>query len=146
MAREFAKSFYKSPAWLKNRKAYMGIPVDLSGNRVYERVADDGTTEYYRDDPSGYQVRVSPESVVPPGMCEMCFARGEYTPAKLVHHIVHVSPDNVDDPHVTLSYDNFQRLCQDCHAVAHHRRRESRMTFDEMGNPVWRETDGQAEG
>jgi 5-methylcytosine-specific restriction endonuclease McrA len=48
----------------------------------------------------------------------------------------------VDDPHITLNFDNFQRLCQDCHAAVHSSTPESRVTFDENGNIVWKETDG----
>ena len=135
LARDFSKPLYSSPAWLKNRKIYLQLPVDIEGHRLFER--DDGS--FYRIDEYGYDVTVPSERVVPPGMCERCFARGEYVPAKLVHHIVHVSPENVDDPHVTLSFDNFQRLCQDCHAAVHSSAPESRVTFDENGNVVWKE-------
>lgn len=143
MAREFAKALYHSPAWLRNRKLYMDMPVDTSGHRLFSRYRENSSEqEYYWVEDGGYDVVVSPDRIVPPGMCERCFARGEYVSAKVVHHIVHVSPENVDDPHVTLSFDNFMRLCQDCHAAVHSSVPESRVTFDEFGNVVWKETDG----
>lgn len=135
MAREFAKHFYSSPQWLKNRKGYLNLLVDTNGRRICER--DDGTYCYV--DEYGYYVPVPSDRIVPPGMCERCFARGELKPAKVVHHIIHLSPENIDDPHVTLSYDNFQRLCQDCHAAVHSSTPESRVTFDANGNVVWKE-------
>lgn len=142
MARDFAKSLYHSPMWLKNRKTYMSLYVDLAGHRIYTRTKSNGETEYYWVDDGGYDIAVSPDRIVPPGLCELCFSRGIYKPAKLVHHIIHVSPENVDDPHITLNYDNFQRLCQDCHAEVHRGTPESRVTFDEHGNVVWK--DGHA--
>ena len=109
MAQDWAKSFYSSAAWLRNRKAYM------------ERVID------------------TPFGLVPPMMCERCFANGKLVPAKVVHHVIHLNPENINDPHITLSYDNFQRLCQDCHAAVHTGYERPRYTFDEDGNLVSRE-------
>ncbi len=108
MARDFAVAFYHSPAWLHNRKAYMEMVVD------------------------------TPFGLVPPGMCERCFERGELVPAKVVHHKIHLSPDNISDPSVTLGFDNFQRLCQDCHAAVHKGCEAPRVAFDEFGNVVRR--------
>lgn len=106
MARDFAKSFYKSPAWLRNRKLYMEQPID------------------------------TPFGIVPPLMCERCYANGDLKPAKVVHHIIHLSPYNIGDPHVTLSFDNFQRLCQDCHAIVHSGQEPTRAVFDSSGNVI----------
>lgn len=75
----------------------------------------------------------TPLGVCPPGMCERCFGRGKVVPAKVVHHKVHLTPDNITDPHVTLSYDNLQRLCQDCHAEVHSDSAPSRLTFNPDG-------------
>lgn len=61
---------------------------------------------------------------------------GELVPAKIVHHKIHLTPSNIDDPHITLSYENFQRLCQDCHAEVHSSTAPSRVAFDENGRPV----------
>jgi 5-methylcytosine-specific restriction endonuclease McrA len=106
MAQDWATAFYHSPAWKKNRANYMRRPLDTI------------------------------IGTVPPGMCERCFERGELTPAKIVHHKIHLTPMNIDDPHVALSYDNFQRLCQDCHAEVHSGTTQSRVTFDENGRPI----------
>ena len=54
------------------------------------------------------------------GLCERCLARGLYVPGDTVHHIVHITPDNIGDPSVTLSFDNLRLLCRDCHAAEHH--------------------------
>lgn len=76
---------------------------------------------------------------VPSGMCERCYHHGFLNPAKVVHHITHVSPENVDDPSVTLNLDNLMRLCQDCHAAVHSKNADigpRRYRFDENGNLV----------
>lgn len=109
MAQDWAKKFYASPAWLRNRKAYMGRVID------------------------------SPWGMIPPGLCERCYSNGIMRPAKVVHHKVHLTPQNINDPHVTLSFDNFQRLCQDCHAAVHTGYEPPRYTFDENGDIVRRD-------
>ena len=52
-------------------------------------------------------------------LCERCLARGLIVPGKVVHHIRHIKPENIDDPNVTLSYNNLILVCQDCHAAEH---------------------------
>lgn len=52
-------------------------------------------------------------------LCEDCLSRGLYVPGKVVHHIVLLTPKNIGDPHVTLSWDNLRLVCQDCHAAEH---------------------------
>ena len=46
--------------------------------------------------------------------------KGIYTPGDIVHHkIEHVTPLTVDNPEVTLSFDNLELLCRQCHADEH---------------------------
>lgn len=118
MAQDFAISFYKSPAWLKNRKVYLHSLVDSSGHVLVASTSANGETVYVRKDGSD-DTPVDPSTVVPPGMCERCFYLGKLTPARVVHHKKHITPENVGDPKVTLAYDNLMRLCQDCHAYVH---------------------------
>lgn len=53
------------------------------------------------------------------GLCEDCARRGIITAGKVVHHIRHITPDNISDPNVTLNWDNLRLVCQDCHAAEH---------------------------
>ena len=48
------------------------------------------------------------------GLCERCGAGG-----KIVHHKIYLNESNIDDPYITLSHDNLELLCQDCHNVEH---------------------------
>lgn len=66
------------------------------------------------------------------GLCERCLKRGLYVPGEIVHHKIELTPDNINDPAITLSWDNLELLCRDCHADAH-RGYERRFTVDEMG-------------
>lgn len=136
MARDFARDFYHSPQWLRNRKLYLDALVDTEGHIVTPE--DDGSFSF--NDEYGYKVTVSEDRVVPARMCERCFSLGVLKPAKVVHHIEWLDQRNIDDPKVTLGFANFQRLCQDCHAAVHADVQESRVSFDEQGNVVWKET------
>ncbi|TCO69513.1 HNH endonuclease [Marinisporobacter balticus] len=96
MAKEFAKSFYKSKAWKKCREGYI-------------------------------------KSVF--GLCERC-----KRPGYIVHHKTKLTPNNINDLYLTLSWENLEYLCQDCHNKEHHSNhkeitREGLM-FDEKGNLI----------
>ena len=66
------------------------------------------------------------------GLCEACLARGIYRAGEIVHHKVHITPETINDPTVTLSFDNLELLCRDCHAEMHEKRRK-RYKIDEWG-------------
>ena len=65
------------------------------------------------------------------GLCEICLARGIYKPGEIVHHKVHITPENINDPTVTLDWKNLQCLCRDCHAEVH--KGKKRYTVNEYG-------------
>ena len=68
------------------------------------------------------------------GLCERCLEKGIYTAGSSVHHINHLTPQNINDPSVTLSWDNLMLLCSDCHGEIH--RKNKRYKFDEYGRCV----------
>ena len=65
------------------------------------------------------------------GLCEVCLRRGLYTPADTVHHITHITPQNINDPSVTLNFSNLLAVCRDCHAEQHRAKR--RYKVDKFG-------------
>lgn len=65
-------------------------------------------------------------------LCEDCLAKGLYTPGEIVHHITHITPENIDDPMVTLNFDNLRLVCRKCHAEEH-KQRDRRYVVDEYG-------------
>ena len=47
-------------------------------------------------------------------ICERCGSL-----ARIVHHIKRITPQNINDPDVTLNWDNLMALCIDCHNNEH---------------------------
>lgn len=70
------------------------------------------------------------------GLCENCLKKGIYRPGEIVHHIEHITTDNIENPEITMSFDNLQLLCRDCHAQMHDRRKR-RYKLDDMGRVVF---------
>lgn len=79
------------------------------------------------------------------GLCEKCLEAGKVVLADVVHHIVPLSEENMDDQSITLNPDNLMALCHECHTEAHRQLgvgklngndEEPRVGFDEEGNVV----------
>ena len=66
------------------------------------------------------------------GLCERCLRDGRFTAGEIVHHKTHITPENITDPRVTLSWDNLELVCRACHA-AEHTGKKKRYKVDEMG-------------
>lgn len=67
-------------------------------------------------------------------LCERCLSRGVITVGEIVHHKKHIEPWNIDDPSVTLSWDNLQLLCRTCHGEIHSRHEGRRYKCDADGS------------
>lgn len=65
-------------------------------------------------------------------LCERCLAKGIYRPGEIVHHKIHLNPININDPTVTLNWDNLELVCRDCHAEIH-QRKSKRFKVDATG-------------
>lgn len=48
------------------------------------------------------------------GLCEMC-----KKPGYIVHHKEELSPENINNHSITLSWENLQYLCKSCHNKVH---------------------------
>lgn len=48
------------------------------------------------------------------GLCERCSG-----PGYIVHHKIYLTPENINDVSITLSFDNLEYLCLDCHNLEH---------------------------
>ena len=53
------------------------------------------------------------------GLCERCLAHGLIVPGAEVHHKIRLTAENVNDPEVSLNFDNLELLCEKCHADEH---------------------------
>ena len=67
------------------------------------------------------------------GLCVDCSKKGLTTPAEEVHHIIELTPDNVNDPTVSLNPDNLVSLCRECHRARHNKQVHPRYIIDEFG-------------
>lgn len=65
------------------------------------------------------------------GLCERCLHDGIYKPGEIVHHKQELTPDNINNPDISLSWDNLELLCRDCHGKAHGK--QKRYKIDEIG-------------
>ena len=54
-------------------------------------------------------------------LCERCSTPGNPVIAKVVHHKTYLTKININNPYITLSWDNLEALCQDCHNKEHHK-------------------------
>ncbi len=71
------------------------------------------------------------------GMCEEC---GEQ-PGYIVHHSVVLTPDNINDPDISLSHKKMKYVCKECHDIYEghgvgHRKVKPLCIFDEQGQPI----------
>ena len=53
------------------------------------------------------------------GLCERCLSKRKYKPGHIVHHIIHLTPGNINNPEITLSWDNLEYVCLGCHNEEH---------------------------
>lgn len=65
------------------------------------------------------------------GLCEKCGKVGEE-----VHHIIPLTPENINNPEITLGKKNLILLCKDCHNEEHGRFKKGRAQFDSEGNLI----------
>lgn len=47
-------------------------------------------------------------------VCERCGSV-----ARIVHHKTYITPQNINDPSITLDWTNLEALCMDCHTAEH---------------------------
>ncbi|MCL2575712.1 MAG: HNH endonuclease [Defluviitaleaceae bacterium] len=70
-------------------------------------------------------------------LCERCSTNRNPIPAKIAHHRKYLTPENINDASISLSWDNLEALCQDCHNVEHGGSVErDRYLFDDEGNVI----------
>lgn len=77
------------------------------------------------------------------GYCERCRREveqgkrslDEMNPIEKVHHKIYLTPLNINDPKISLSFDNLEGLCSD-HHNKEHKEGERRYRFDKNGRPI----------
>ena len=71
------------------------------------------------------------------GLCEDCLAKAVYRPGEIVHHMIELTPDNINNPAVSLSWSNLRLLCRDCHAKRHGARKRYKVDAVGRVTPRW---------
>lgn len=73
------------------------------------------------------------------GLCERCLKKGKYNAGEEVHHKIWLTPENINDPYITLNWENLELLCATCHSKEHNEKysplREG-FGFDENGDLI----------
>lgn len=73
------------------------------------------------------------------GLCEECLKEGRITPAKIVHHKIFLTPENIHDPDVALNWNNLEAVCKPCHEQIHEycgKKNDKRYEVDELGRII----------
>ena len=60
----------------------------------------------------------------------MDYVRDAEILGRIVHHKVHLNSKNIFNPNITISFDNLELLCQDCHNKEHF----ASSSFDLLGD------------
>ena len=71
-------------------------------------------------------------------LCEECMKEGRVVPAAHVHHKIHLTKNNVNNPEISLSFKNLEAVCIDCHNRLHSGANPRRYIVDANGNVVVR--------
>ncbi|MBM7624770.1 HNH endonuclease [Sporohalobacter salinus] len=53
------------------------------------------------------------------GLCERCLEKGIIKPGYIVHHTVELTPENINNPEITLNWDLLEYCCKKCHDEEH---------------------------
>ena len=77
------------------------------------------------------------------GQCERCakeFAAGkrrleDIHAGAIVHHKEYITPENLNDPTIALSFDNLELLCDE-HHNQEHKSKAKRYSFDANGRVI----------
>lgn len=77
------------------------------------------------------------------GRCERCEKEAEagsrtmeeINPGVIVHHKIHLTPENINNQSIALSFDNLELLCE-MHHNRHHKAKGKRYLFAEDGRIV----------
>lgn len=65
-------------------------------------------------------------------LCEDCLDKGILATGEIVHHIIPLTPENINDPNITMNFDNLKLVCRKCHAEEH-TQRNRRFVIDDDG-------------
>lgn len=69
--------------------------------------------------------------------CERCLKEGKLVPVDIVHHKIWLNASNINNPNITLNFNNLESICRDCHNKEHFGDTPpKRYKFDEKGQLI----------
>jgi 5-methylcytosine-specific restriction protein A len=83
-------------------------------------------------------------------LCERCFDKGIVKSYYIVHHKIYLTNETINNPDVSMNFENLEILCLDCHNLEHGicaTKKElvrTGLEFDEKGNLIQIETSPHA--
>ena len=123
------------------RKVGQKRPAPLDRMKEGERMAKEWTNGFY----TSKEWRKTRDAYyrIQCGRCERCMAEvlagarrvEDINPGIIVHHKKELTPENINDPAVALSFDNLELLCDE-HHNRQHKAKAKRYTFDAKGNLI----------
>lgn len=63
-------------------------------------------------------------------LCERCLSQGIIKRGEIVHHIRPLNSQNINDPEISLNWNNLMLVCRKCHTEIH---KGKRFTVDSDG-------------
>ena len=67
-------------------------------------------------------------------LCEECLSEGKYNQGEIVHHKIELTPQNINNPLISLDWNNLELVCRECHAIKHGAKAKRRYKIDATGN------------
>lgn len=58
---------------------------------------------------------IAKRNMIDGGLCEEC----KEEPGEELHHQIHLTPGNINNPDITLAHENLKWLCRNCHFIEH---------------------------
>lgn len=77
---------------------------------------------------------IAERTAIDGGLCQRCRERSGY----IVHHKEPLTKDNINNPDVSLNFNNFEFVCHKCHNKIHGVKfcRQRKFYFDSEGQPI----------
>jgi hypothetical protein len=73
------------------------------------------------------------------GLCECCGKRA----GEEVHHVIHLTENNIDDTNITLNAENLRLLCKSCHHQVHNNVQKKYQKFFKLENGAYFDDEGK---
>lgn len=70
------------------------------------------------------------------GLCERCLKKGIVQVGEEVHHKTRLTNENVNNPMISLNFDNLELLCKNCHHEEHDKVQGRRYRVDKKTGKV----------